>query len=217
MTVNANPAFANALKFVLLWEGGYVNHPDDPGGATNKGVTQKVYDAWRKAQGQAPQSVKAIADAEVHAIYEGQYWTPTRCPQLDTPLNIAQFDTAVNMGVGRAARFLQKAAGAAVDGQIGQGTLQCVAGCDAGELLVRYCDVREAFYQSLVQKNPKLRVFLKGWMNRLNALRKRLGLPGYESVDDEAADFGDVDHIGRIADLAEGVDDDGDGDMPQVQ
>ena len=64
----------SALKFVLRWVGGFVDLPDDPGGRTNKGVTQKVYDQWRARQGAAPQDVKLISEDEVHSIYEAGYW-----------------------------------------------------------------------------------------------------------------------------------------------
>jgi lysozyme family protein len=193
-----------ALRFVLRWEGGLVDHPDDPGGRTNKGVTQKVYDGWRKRQGQVPQDVKLIDDAEVHAIYAADYWLPPRCDLLATPLDLVQFDTAVNMGVGRAVRFLQAAVGCGVDGDFGPGTERAVAGCDTGGTVADYCRRREAFYRGLVEKNPKLAVFLKGWMNRLNALRKEAGLPGFESA--APLDFGDAAYIARVPDIGEGPD-----------
>jgi len=121
-------ALQTALRFVLRWEGGFVDHPDDPGGRTNHGVTQKVYDGWRARQGLPAQDVKLIADAEVHAIYASDYWLPPRCDVLDTPLDTVQFDTAVNMGVGRAIRFLQASVGCDVDGDFGAGTERAVAG-----------------------------------------------------------------------------------------
>jgi lysozyme family protein len=175
---------SSSLKFVLLWEGGFVDHPSDPGGRTNKGVTQKVYDQWRARQGVAPQDVKDITDEEVQAIYESGYWLAARCDLLDDPLYLVQFDTAVNMGVGRAVRFLQAAANCPVDGDFGSGTAKAVAACDHGEIVVRYCDAREAFYGRLIEKNPKLAAFRKGWLNRLNALRKEAGLPGFESMQE---------------------------------
>ena len=63
-----SPALTDSMPFVLRWEGGYVNHPADPGGATNKGVTQKVYDSWRKRQGLATRDVRQLEEAEMHAI-----------------------------------------------------------------------------------------------------------------------------------------------------
>ena len=93
-------AFVASLPFILRWEGGYVNHPADRGGATNKGVTQKVYDDWRTRQGLAARDVRQLEDAEMHAIYEAGYWLPPRCDLLQRRLDLVQFDTAVNMGVG---------------------------------------------------------------------------------------------------------------------
>lgn len=197
----SDAALERALKFVLRWEGGFVDHPNDPGGRTNKGVTQKVYDGWRARQGQPRQDVKWIDDAEVHAIYGTDYWLPPRCDRLETPLDLVQFDTAVNMGVGRAVRFLQAAVGCGVDGDFGPGTERAVAACDAGTAVAAYCNTREAFYRRLAQNNPKLAVFLKGWMNRLNSLRKEVGLPGFESAT--ALDFGDMGYIARVPDIGE--------------
>lgn len=193
-------AFVEALPFVLRWEGGYVNHPDDPGGATNKGVTQKVYDEWRTRQGQPKRDVRELVDTEMQAIYESGYWRPSRCDALSSPLDQVQFDTAVNMGNGRAVRFLQQAVGATpIDGRYGPGTQACVSNCDTGEALIAYCNAREAYYRDLAVKNPKLAVFLKGWLNRLNALRKHVGLPGFEAAGDEV-DYGDAGYMARVPD-----------------
>lgn len=192
-------AFDQALKFVLRWEGGFVDHPADPGGRTNRGVTQKVYDDWRQRKGLPRRDVRLLETAELSSIYSGNYWLPPRCDLLRTPLDLVQFDTAVNMGVGRAVRFLQASAGCGIDGDFGPGTQRAVAQCDTGTLLGDYCQRRETYYRTLVQKNHKLSIFLKGWLNRLNALRKEVGLPGFESALE--LDFGDVDHIARIPDI----------------
>jgi lysozyme family protein len=198
----STPAFETALPFVLRWEGGYVNHPNDPGGATNKGVTQAVYSAWRSRQGLPDGDVRLLTDDEMAAIYESGYWVPAKCPVMETPLDQVQFDTAVNMGVGRAVRFLQQAVGASVDGSFGPGTQRCLACCDPAEAVLKYLDAREAYYRDLPNRNPKLAVFLKGWLNRLDALRGHVGLPGFESVDDEV-DFGEAGYIGRVPDIGQ--------------
>lgn len=192
--------FQTALPFILRWEGGYVNHPNDPGGATNKGVTQKVYDGWRQARGLALRDVRKLTQRELQAIYEAGYWVPPRCPQLPGPLNLVQFDTAVNMGVGRAVRMLQAAVGAGVDGAFGPATQRCVDQADLGTALQSYCALRETFYRDLAARNAKLQVFLKGWLNRLNALRREIGLPGFEGVD-PGVDFGDAPYILRVPDI----------------
>lgn len=196
--------FDASLPFVLRWEGGLVDHPADPGGRTNKGVTQRVYDAWRRRQGLPQRDVKLIEEFEVHRIYESGYWMPPRCDLLERQLDLVQFDTAVNMGPGRAVRFLQSAVGCGVDGDFGPVTKRAVAAADLGDIIAKYCENREGYYRGLVNKNPKLLVFLKGWLNRLNALRREVGLPGFEST--AALDPGDADHIVRIPDFGENPD-----------
>jgi lysozyme family protein len=195
----ASPAFEASLPFVLRWEGGFVNHPSDPGGATNKGVTQKVNDDWRARHGLALRSVASIEDAEVRAIYEAGYWLPPGCDLLRRQLDLVQFDTAVNMGVGRAIRFLQSALTCAADGQLGPLTKQAAAECDLNTTIATYCDAREAYYRGLAESKPDLGVFLKGWLNRLNALRATVGLTGLEAVPE--VDFGDAGYIARIPDI----------------
>jgi lysozyme family protein len=196
-----SPAFEAALPFILRWEGGFVDHPADPGGRTNKGITQRTYNAWRTRQGLAGRDVKLIEDAEVHAIYESGYWIPPRCDLLGQPLDLVQLDTAVNMGPGRAVRFLQQAAGCSVDGDFGPGTQRAVEACNPGDTVATYCNLREAFYRQIVANKPEQGVFLKGWMNRLNSLRKEVGLPGFESARE--LDLGDTDFIARVPDIGE--------------
>lgn len=193
-------AFEASLPFVLRWEGGFVDHPNDPGGRTNKGVTQKVYDAWRKRQGLPARDVKRLDDTELHRIYESGYWIPPHCDRLARQLDLVHFDTAVNMGPGRAVRFLQKAAGCGVDGDFGSQTEKAVQACRPGDLIASYCATREAYYREFVRRNASLGVFLKGWLNRLNALRHEVGLAGFE-----AAPRGGVDEAGarRIPDIGE--------------
>ena len=191
-------AFTESLPFVLRWEGGYVNHPADPGGATNKGVTQKVYDGWRARQGMSARDVRQLEDAELAAIYENDYWLPPRCHVLQQQLGLVHFDTAVNMGVGRAVKLLQAGLGCAVDGAFGPGTQKAADSCDLGTAVAGYCQAREDFYRRLAAQRPQLAVFLKGWLNRLNALRAEVGLPGYEATD--RLDFGDTGYIARVPD-----------------
>jgi len=190
-----------SLKFTLRWEGGYVNHPDDPGGATNKGVTKNVYDTYRTSKGQPVQDVRKITDAEVHDIYENGYWMRAKCPTLATDIDTVQFDTAVNMGVGRAIKFIQKSTGCPADGAWGPVTAAAVAACDPGATLKAYCDTREAFYKGLVKRRPNMKVFMKGWMNRLNDLRGFVGLPGYESVGG-LIDLGEGGYMKRLDEAA---------------
>lgn len=102
-------AFEAALAFVLRWEGGYVDHPADPGGATNQGVTQATYDAYRRQNAWPTRSVRDISTAEVRDIYHKQYWVRAGCDQITPPaLALCVFDASVNSGVGAALKWLQQ-------------------------------------------------------------------------------------------------------------
>lgn len=102
--------FQEALRFTLKWEGGYVSHPQDPGGATNMGITQKTYDAYRQKGGLPPRPVREIAREEVEEIYRG-YWAAIDGDKLPRAMAIAAFDAAVNSGIGRAREWLGAAGG----------------------------------------------------------------------------------------------------------
>ncbi|MCV2359981.1 hypothetical protein LNV08_13465 [Paucibacter sp. TC2R-5] len=194
-------SFAKSLPFVLRWEGGFVDHPADPGGATNRGVTQKVYDTWRAKNGLPRRSVRDLQDKEMAAIYEQNYWRAAHCGDVQDKLDLALFDTAVNMGVGRAVGFLQGSVGCAVDGGFGPATFTAVQCCDPARALPMFCNARESYYQRLVHAKPELNVFLRGWMNRLNALRANVGLAG--SGANVPRDGGAAEVTRRLPDLGE--------------
>ncbi len=102
-----SPRFEECLRFTLHWEGGFVHHPQDPGGATNMGITQGTYNAWRSSQGLPHQSVREITRDEVRTIYHDRYWLTIGGPSLPPGLDLAAFDAGVNSGVGRARRWLE--------------------------------------------------------------------------------------------------------------
>ena len=164
--------------------GGRLREPSGrPGRGTNKGVTQKVYDGWRTRQGLPRARRPADRGRRDARDLRGRLLAAAALRSAAARLDLVQFDTAVNMGPKRAVRFLQRAVGCGVDGDFGPATERAASSCDLGNAVTAYCNAREAFYRRLAQKNPKLQVFLKGWMNRLNALRNEAGLPGYEAVD----------------------------------
>lgn len=160
--------FDKALSAVLVHEGGYVNHPKDPGGATNKGVTQAVYDDWRQVIRLPKQSVKDLTDAEVMAIYKKNYWDRVKGDELPIGVDYAAFDFAVNAGVYRAARYLQEAVGVAPDGQIGPVTIAAVKACGP-KLIDTLCDARMAFLKRLTTFDT----FGKGWTRRVEDVRAK--------------------------------------------
>jgi lysozyme family protein len=161
--------FRPSLSLVLAHEGGYVNHPKDPGGATNKGVTQKVYDSYRDYMHLKRQSVRYIADSEVSDIYNKQYWRTIKGDSLPCGIDYAVFDFGVNSGISRAIKYLQRLVGFTgddVDGVIGMVTLaaverQCLENEEA--CIAQYCANRMAFLRSL----STFPTFGKGWTRRV--------------------------------------------------
>jgi lysozyme family protein len=91
--------FRQAMDFVFRWEGGYGNDPNDPGGETHFGISKRAYPHL---------DIKNLTKEEAEAIYHEDYWNKAKCPELSYPLDMVVFDTAVNLGVGRALGFLQK-------------------------------------------------------------------------------------------------------------
>lgn len=170
--------FSIILPWVLTHEGGFVNHPKDPGGATNRGVTQRVYDGYRQRMGQPQRSVKLITDTEVEMIYRLQYWNVVQGDRLPAGLDYAVFDYAAHSGPSKAAKDLQRELGVKVDGVIGQITLAAAQAAEkAGnlaDLITRYCARRMAFVRSL-KTWPD---FGRGWTRRVEGDQ-----PGFQARD----------------------------------
>lgn len=159
--------FGKSLAKVLVHEGGYVNDPVDPGGATNKGVTQAVYNSWRKSHGQESQSVRNLSVDEIAGIYKLLYWDRIRGDDLPSGVDYAVFDFAVNSGVNRAAKFLQAAVGVADDGVIGKQTLAAVNDFGAARTIEALCAKRLGFLKGL----KIFWRFGKGWTRRVVDVR----------------------------------------------
>ncbi|MFW5655297.1 MAG: glycoside hydrolase family 108 protein [Roseicyclus sp.] len=162
-------AFKRVLPKILVHEGGFVNHPADPGGATNKGVTQRTYNAYRRLQGDALRSVREIADEEVQAIYRAQYWDAVRADELPPGVGYAVFDAAVNSGPARAAQWLQRAVGATVDGVVGVETLAATREASPTAVIDSICDQRLRFMRRLKHYDT----FAKGWERRVSEVRQQ--------------------------------------------
>lgn len=165
-----------SLKLVLAHEGGFVNHPKDPGGATNKGVTQATYDAYRENRGLAPRSVRSITNEEVADIYDKNFWDRAKCDDLPAGVDYAVFDYSVNSGSSRAIKDLQRTLNAhaadvlpeklAVDGVPGDRTIRgaCLAAnLDEEGLIEAYCKRRMSFLKSL----KTFGTFGRGWTRRV--------------------------------------------------
>ena len=160
--------YPKALAVVLKHEGGYVNHPEYPGGATNKGITQATYDGYRRSKGLITRkTVKLISDEEVADIYKTRYWDAIKGDALPAGLDYAVFDFAVNSGTVKAAKGLQKALGLTQDGVIGPRTL-AAAMEDPKAAIKKLCADRLAFLKRL----KTWPTFGKGWERRVVEVEK---------------------------------------------
>lgn len=158
--------FDKSLELVLKSEGGFVQDPQDHGGATNLGVTAK---SWSEYLGRPVTitEMKALTPLMVKPFYKDKYWNPAGCEILPKGVDYAVFDFAVNAGVRRCVKTLQKAVGADADGVLGSITQALIRQSDPIGLLDKFSEEKIKFYQSLNQ--PK---FEKGWLNRVEEVKK---------------------------------------------
>ena len=159
--------FTEALEHVLKHEGGFVNHPKDPGGMTNLGVTKAVWDEWIGRESNEDE-MRNLKPEDVAPLYKKMYWDRVKGDDLPSGVNYCVFDASVNSGTGRAAKWLQEAVGAVPDGAIGPNTLAKVKAHDADSLVNAYCDVRLNFLKSL----KTFDTFGKGWTRRVEGVRQ---------------------------------------------
>lgn len=175
--------FKQSLALTLAYEGGYSNNPADPGGPTNQGITQRVYDAYRKLAGLPVQSVKLISSLEVSDIYRKQYWRLIRGDDLPPGVDYAVFDFAVNSGVSRAVRYIQQQIGVEADATIGMHTIAGISAAfqsNPDKLIAQYCANRLAFMRSL----STFPTFGKGWTKRVIGAE-----PGAQMTDTGVIDY----------------------------
>jgi lysozyme family protein len=159
--------FDQCLAAVLHHEGGYVNHPKDPGGMTNLGVTKRVWEEWVGHEVDE-KAMRALTPADVGPMYRKKYWDKVCGDNLPAGVDMAVFDLAVNSGPGRAAKMLQKVLGVPEDGMIGSKTLEKVGSLDASKLVEDYNAQRLSFLQAL----PTWETFGKGWGRRVAEVSK---------------------------------------------
>jgi len=154
--------FFFSLEMVLHHEGGFVDHPEDPGGATNKGVTHKTYAEFLGRPLEDVDELKNIPDEHVQIIYKNMYWDKVCGDELDTGLDFCTFDWAVNSGPSRSSKYLQGLVGATEDGIIGPRTMERINATDTGMLIQAMANKREEYYRSL----KTFETFGKGWLRR---------------------------------------------------
>ncbi|NBT77304.1 MAG: hypothetical protein EBT04_02390 [Betaproteobacteria bacterium] len=155
--------FPEALQMVLKHEGGWADHPADPGGATMKGVTLQTFNAFLGREA-SKDELRAITDKQLHDIYSQNYWAKARCDELPVGVDASVFDVAVNSGSSRAAKLLQASLGLEVDGIIGAKTLGAANAVAPAELIARFAEARRSFYRKLAT----FPIFGKGWLRRVD-------------------------------------------------
>lgn len=172
-------------SWIGLSEGGFVDHPDDPGGATDRGITQATFDAWNRIHRQSLRPVRGISKAEAQAIIAHQYLDKVGADLLPSGLDYCVSDYAVNSGVSWAAKELQRVLGVTVDGVVGAQTLAAAKASDIESVITALCARRMRFLRGL----RTWRTFGAGWSVRV--IGKRTGA----QVDD----CGVLDRATRLA------------------
>ena len=159
--------YDECLKTILHHEGGYVNHPKDPGGETNLGVTKRVYQEHGGTK-----DMKDLLVEDVAPIYKKGYWDRMKGDDLPGGLDLCVFDFGVNAGPGRAAKFLQSMIGTTVDGGIGPNTLakveEYIRENGEHESVEKYQALRQEYYEQL----STFDTFGKGWTRRVEETTK---------------------------------------------
>ena len=162
----ATENWTKSLEAILHHEGGYVNHPKDPGGMTNLGVTKRVYEEW-VGYAVSENTMQNLTNEDVSPIYKKNYWDRVKGDQLPAGLDLCVFDFGVNAGTGRAAKYLQTLIGTVADGGIGPNTLKTL---DANlsehgvkETIENYQAERQKYYESL----STFDTFGRGWTRRV--------------------------------------------------
>ena len=164
----AKSNYKNVLKVTLKWEGGYSNHPQDPGGATQRGIIQKVYDKWRDKWGKPRQSVKNLTETELQTIYKEDYWIPVQGDRLKHGVDLVCFDGGVNSGVGRNGQWVGKVLNTNTKVHLVTNTeVDQLNRLDPVFVVKKYMDLRLSFLQGL----STFKTFGRGWTNRVADVR----------------------------------------------
>lgn len=158
-----NQTFELAMRLLLRHEGGFVNHPKDPGGMTNLGVTKAVWEA-HMGKPSTEADMRALTQKAVQPVYKDRYWDAIHGDDLPHGVDYCLFDCAVNSGPGRAVKLAQYVLHQKVDGSLGPKTLAAIFDADPVELIEDYSQRRLDFLKSL----PTWATFGKGWGARVS-------------------------------------------------
>lgn len=151
-----------SFELMLQSEGGFANHPSDPGGMTNLGVTKATWENWIGRQSDEAE-MRGLTPEKVEPMYRKKFWDAVRGDELKVGIDYLMFDFAVNAGAGRAIKTLQTAIGVPADGGFGPVTMASMKSYEPVKLIERFSQAKEDFYRSL----NTFDVFGKGWLNRV--------------------------------------------------
>lgn len=164
----AKDNFKECLKIILEHEGGYVDHPSDPGGATNMGITKQTYEDWMNKV-VTKEVIQNLTETDVTPIYKKNYWNGILADDLPKGLDLCVFDMCVNGGRHRATKMLQQLVGSKMDGWIGPNTIAKTQGyveaVGINTAINEYQKIRQDYYESLAT----FKTFGTGWTNRVNS------------------------------------------------
>ncbi len=163
----AASSYDRALARVLKHEGGYTNHPSDPGGPTNFGITIHDYRRYIKKSGTAS-DVRNMKLADAAKIYRSRYWDALRCDELPAGLDYAVFDYGVNSGIGRVPKVMARLLGQGAGSTMTDAVIAATRKANPQTLIARLCDERLAFLRSL----KTWPVFGAGWGRRVSEVRR---------------------------------------------
>lgn len=169
--------FDECLDFVLSREGGYSNNPKDAGGETKFGISDRrdgVVDgkADLNGDGVGDVAIRGLSREDAAKIYRRDYYDASGCEKIFGAVRLWLFDTAVNCGVAKAVRLIQTAGGTFVDGKLGVKSAMLINSRNQKMLLNRLCDMRISYYRDIVVRKPEQKIFLNGWIDRVEQLRK---------------------------------------------
>ena len=188
----------------LGYEGGYVNHPRDPGGATNMGITiatARIHGLDKDGDGDVDfRDVKLLTKEDAIAVYARSYWNKLQCDLLPSGVDAVVYDFGINSGTSRSAKFLQRLVGVTIDGYVGPQTVHATNNyCQvhgSARVINDLCDARQEFLEGL----STFKTFGRGWTKRVKHIRQEaLQLVVKHEQDQVVFDFGKEENVKSLA------------------
>jgi lysozyme family protein len=165
--------FSESIPHVLKWEGGFVDHPADPGGATNRGIILSLFKQYASELGLEPNvdALKLLTEEQAKRIYKKHFWDKMRGDDFrNQRVADITFDAFVNCGY-NGTKITQRCAGTKPDGIIGPNSLEAINISMPETLFNKIKLARIEYYENLATRKPQMKVFLKGWLNRINSFK----------------------------------------------